>query len=287
MSDDGVRRLLEIMAALRDPERGCPWDREQDFASISRYTIEEAYEVADAIARGDLAELKDELGDLLFQVVFYAQMAREQGAFEFADVVAAINHKMLRRHPHVFGDERVADATAQTEAWERLKAAERRQRAGADTPPGVLDGVARALPALMRAEKLQKRAAKVGFDWETPAGVAAKIREELAELEQALATGESRGRLQEEMGDLLFSCVNLARHLGLDAEQSLRAGNDKFERRFRAMEGYLAAAGLDPATATPEALENAWEAVKGGDPAPGAEEETGHAGDHSDQHQEP
>ena len=257
----GIDRLLEIMAALRDPERGCPWDREQDFRSISRYTIEEAYEVADAIARGDLEELRDELGDLLFQVVFYAQMAREQGAFDFADVVSAINRKMVRRHPHVFGDERVADAAAQSEAWERLKAAERQDRAGAGGTTGRLDGVARALPALMRAEKLQKRAAKAGFDRGSPAGVVNRIRQGLDRLERALEEGAPPRQLQQGMGDLLFGCVDLARQLGLDAEQTLRDGNDRFERRFRALESLLDGNGGSLAGASREELEALWRQV--------------------------
>lgn len=228
--------LLMIMARLRDPQQGCPWDLEQDFATIAPYTLEEAYEVAEAIQRNDPAGLRDELGDLLFQVVFHAQMAKEKGWFDFADVAAAINTKMVRRHPHVFGDETVADAAAQTEAWEQHKARERAD--SSDSRPSALDGVTLALPALVRAQKIQRRASRVGFDWTEIADVVDKLSEELDELKQALQSREPLERVQEELGDLLFSGVNLARFLAADAESLLRSANDKFEARFRLVERF-------------------------------------------------
>lgn len=220
----GIARLTAIMARLRDPVTGCPWDVAQDFASIAPYTIEEAYEVADACQRGDMAGLRDELGDLLLQVVFHARMAEEAGAFALADVVAAICDKMERRHPHVFGD-----GSGGPDGWERIKAAE---RAAASPDRSALAGIALALPALSRAEKLQKRAARTGFDWPDPSGARAKIAEELAEVEAA-ASDAARA---EEIGDLLFATVNWARHLGIEPEAALRAASAKFERRFRMME---------------------------------------------------
>jgi nucleoside triphosphate diphosphatase len=241
-------RLADVMKKLRDPNGGCPWDLEQSFATIAPYTIEEAYEVADAIERGDMASLREELGDLLLQVAYHAQMAAEAGAFDLADVTAGIADKMIRRHPHVFGDVEVANAAAQTDAWEKLKAAEK-PRAGA------LDGVALGLPALMRAQKLQKRAARVGFDWPDAAGPRAKIDEELAEIAAAPADSQA-----EEVGDLLFAVVNYARHLGVDAEEALRAANAKFERRFGAME---AAAGTGFAGLDLDAKEALWQVAKG------------------------
>jgi ATP diphosphatase len=241
-----LRRLVAIMARLRDPERGCPWDREQDFASIAPYTIEEAYEVADAIARGDLAELKDELGDLLLQVVFHARMAEEAGAFDLADVTAAICAKMERRHPHIFGDMSAQTAAAVLANWEAIKAAEKPRAS-------VLDDVPLALPALTRAEKLQKRAARTGFDWPNAAGPRAKIAEELAELD---AAGDDDARA-DELGDLLFAVVNLARHLRIDPEAALRKANAKFEARFRAIESAPGFATLDP-----DAKEALWQAAK-------------------------
>ena len=237
-----IDQLLDVMAKLRDPETGCPWEVAQDFATIAPYTIEEAYEVADAIDNGDMAALKDELGDLLFQVVFYAQMAKEAGDFDFVAVVEAISDKMVRRHPHVFGDETIEGAEAQTHAWEELKRWERADN-GANPCASALDGVITALPALSRAFKLQKRAARVGFDWKTAAPVAAKVREELAEVEAEISAGDE-ARLRDELGDLLFCCVNLARKPGIDPETALRGGNAKFERRFRRMESLLAADGL-------------------------------------------
>ncbi|UUL83467.1 nucleoside triphosphate pyrophosphohydrolase [Sphingomonas qomolangmaensis] len=216
-----IERLTAIMARLRDPQHGCEWDLAQSFASIAPYTIEEAYEVADAIDRGDMIDLKDELGDLLLQVVFHSRMAEEAGAFALPDVVAAVSDKMARRHPHIFGD------AVDFPGWEQMKAAERHARADS----GALDGVALGMPALLRAEKLQKRAARVGFDWPDASGARAKIDEELAEVE-----GASPSEIEGEIGDLLFSVVNWARHQGVDPEAALRAANAKFERRFRAME---------------------------------------------------
>lgn len=237
-----IDRLLAIMARLRDRERGCPWDLEQDFGMIAPHTIEEAYEVADAIQRGDMADLKDELGDLLFQVVFHARMAEEAGHFAFSDVAKAISDKMVARHPHVFGESSIKTAEAQSEAWEGLKAKERAAKAEATgRAPGALDGVIAGLPALVRALKLQKRAARVGFDWPSPVEVQAKIREELAEIEAEMTAGGAHDRLEDEVGDLLFVCVNLARHLGVDPETALRRTNLKFETRFRRMEALAAA----------------------------------------------
>ena len=256
-----IQTLLEIMATLRDPRRGCPWDREQDFGSIAPYTIEEAYEVADAIDRDDLPDLCDELGDLLLQVVFHAQMAREIGAFDFGDVVAAISNKMLRRHPHVFGTESVANAEAQRVSWERLKAAERAER-GADL--SALAGVSLSLPALTRAGKLGKRAANVGFDWENAAGVAAKIQEELQEVIDAGKAGQPE-QIAEEIGDLLFACTNLARHYSVDPEQALRNASRKFERRFRHVEARVRDSDQGWQTLTPADLERLWLAAKSQD----------------------
>jgi len=261
MSDaDQLRRLLAIMARLRDPASGCPWDREQDFASIAPYTIEEAYEVAEAIAENDMAALKDELGDLLFQVVFHARMAEERGEFAFADVAAAIADKMLRRHPHVFGDAAIADAAAQTTAWEAHKAAERRTR-NADRLQSALDGVGLALPALTRAEKIQKRAARVGFDWPAAAPIFEKIEEEIGELRAELWAG-SKARIADELGDLLFAVANLARHLEVDPETALRNATRKFERRFRRVEALLAESGRTPADSTLDEMEAQWRRSK-------------------------
>jgi MazG family protein len=249
------------MQRLRDPEDGCPWDRDQTFATIAPHTIEEAYEVADAIQRGEMDELREELGDLLFQIVFYTQMAREQGYFDFQDVVAAITEKMLRRHPHVFGDEVIADADEQRRAWEQHKARERKAKKQQEVA-SQLDGVAAALPALSRAEKLQRRAAQVGFDWPEISGVFHKIWEELEEVTAEIEQGSDRDRLQEEIGDLLFACVNLARHAGVDAEAGLRQSNAKFVRRFQAIERKLAIEGRTLKEADLEEMDALWEQVK-------------------------
>jgi len=252
--------LLKIMVQLRDPEHGCPWDRGQDFSTIAPYTIEEAYEVADAIARGDMAALKDELGDLLFQVVFHARMAEERGLFGFEDVAAAIADKMERRHPHVFGDVRIDSAAAQGEAWEEHKAAERREHARQNgAAPSVLDGVALGLPALLRADKLQKRAARIGFDWPEARPVFDKLKEEITELESELQKPAELGALEDEMGDVLFAAANLARKLEIDPEAALRRATDKFERRFRRVETLAAERGSGGDL---DALDALWREVK-------------------------
>jgi nucleoside triphosphate diphosphatase len=258
-----ITDLLDVMTRLRDPDTGCPWDKEQTFTTIAPYTIEEAYEVADAIASGDMDQLEDELGDLLFQVVFYAQMSREAGGFDFDDVANRIATKMRDRHPHVFGsvDERTSEG--QTIAWETQKAQERDARAAKlGRKPSALDGVALALPALMRAQKLQKRAAREGFDWTDLAPVIAKIREELEEVEAEISVGSGANRLQDEAGDLIFACVNLARHLGIDAEVALRDANDKFDRRFRHVETGLEAEGKSLGEADLDEMEEHWIAAK-------------------------
>src|SRR5476649_2714681 len=257
-----LTRLLAVMAWLRDRQHGCPWDIDQTFRTIAPYTIEEAYEVADAIERDDMAALKEELGDLLLQVVYHAQMASEAKAFGFDDVAAAIADKMVDRHPHVFGDLKIADADAQTVSWEARKAAERTKKTGAESA-GALDGVARALPALLRAEKLQKRAARVGFDWKTIGPVIDKIDEELGELRVELDAGTvDPARSTAELGDVLFAVANLARHSKIDPEAALRSTNDKFERRFRYVEKRLAAQGRKPAEATLEEMEALWQEAK-------------------------
>ncbi|TMV06512.1 nucleoside triphosphate pyrophosphohydrolase [Ruegeria sediminis] len=257
-SDAGMERLLEIMRRLRDPKTGCPWDIEQDFATIAPYTIEEAYEVADAIEREAWDELKGELGDLLFQSVFHAQMAEEAGHFAFQDVVRAMSDKMVARHPHVFGDEsRDKSAEQQTHDWEAIKAAERKDKA----QKGALDGVAPNLPALLRAYKLQKRAARVGFDWPDASHVLAKITEEAAELEEARDTMDADA-LEDEFGDLLFVIVNLGRHLGVEPEAALRRTNAKFTRRFAKVEARLAARGRAPEQSTLEEMDSLWDEVK-------------------------
>ena len=251
-----LSRLADIMARLRDPVGGCPWDLAQDFATIAPYTIEEAYEVAEAIADGDMPELKKELGDLLFQVVFHSRLAEEAGHFTLDEVVAAVCDKMERRHPHIFGDGVAApDAIAQKADWESIKAAEREAAGTSIGPVSALDGVARALPALMRAEKLQSRAARVAFDWPDVAGVRAKVDEELEEFD----TAASDVHRAEEAGDLLFVVVNLLRRHGIDAEDALRAGNAKFERRFKAMEA-LAGAGFPQLTLDEQ--DGLWRQVK-------------------------
>ncbi len=258
----GIERLLAIMARLRDPAGGCPWDLEQDFASIAPHTIEEAYEVADAIERGDLESLRDELGDLLFQVVFHSRLAGELGEFVFEDVVDAICDKLTRRHPHVFAGALVDGAEAQTRAWERMKAVERREKGQGD---GALADIPAALPALTRARKLGRRASDAGFDWPDSTGPRAKIDEELAELDRA-TVGRDGTRMEAEMGDLLFSVVNLARHLDIDPETALRRANDRFSRRFQSVERELSALGLLPSTAGAALLDRLWTAAKAENP---------------------
>ncbi|PZR84781.1 MAG: nucleoside triphosphate pyrophosphohydrolase [Stutzerimonas stutzeri] len=265
-----IERLIEIMAALRTPGTGCPWDLEQDFASIAPYTIEEAYEVADAIARGDLVDLKDELGDLLLQVVFHARMAQEQGSFAFPDVVEAITTKLIRRHPHVFGDARDLSPAEVKALWGQIKAQEKadkaraRAEAGLPEPPearGVLAGVPTTLPSLTRAWKLQAKASTVGFDWNDARLVLDKIREETAEIDEALASGD-KAAIKEEIGDLLFVIANLARHVDADPEACLTAANAKFERRFAGIEAALEQDGRKPADASLDEMEALWQRVK-------------------------
>ena len=267
--NNGIGTLLAIMARLRDTDGGCPWDLEQTFETIAPYTIEEAFEVADAIDRSDHGGLKNELGDLLLQVVFHAQMASERGLFDFDAVCEAICEKMLRRHPHVFGEAEASDKAAVTRSWERIKAAERQVEASAAThsdtaaPPSALDDIALRLPTLMRAQKLQRRAAGLGFDWPDARAVLAKLAEEVAEIEAEMAAGGEHARLTDELGDLLFTCVNLARKLGVDGESALRHANAKFERRFRALEALLDdTARQHRRTANLDELEALWRAVK-------------------------
>jgi ATP diphosphatase len=260
-----ISRLLEIMAALRDKEHGCPWDVQQDFATIAPYTIEEAYEVADAIASGDMADLCDELGDLLLQPVYHAQMAAEAGLFSFGDVVEAITTKLIRRHPHVFGDADARAAGAAKGFWEDAKAKEKAARAadGRDVPDGLLDGIPAGLPALIRAHKLQAKASTVGFDWNDARLVIAKLREEIGEVETELARPEVvREAVADEVGDLLFAVVNLARHLKVDADQALRSTNIKFQRRFKSIERALAAEGRSPKDASLDEMEALWQRAK-------------------------
>lgn len=266
---DGIGRLLAIMARLRDADGGCPWDLEQTFETIAPYTIEEAFEVADAIDRGDHNGLKSELGDLLLQVVFHAQMASERDLFDFDAVCEAICEKMLRRHPHVFGDVWGADKASVTRSWERIKAAERQAEASAAAlldaaaMPSALDDITKRLPTLMRAQKLQRRAAGLSFDWPDARSVLAKLAEEVDEIEAEMAAGGEPGRLTDELGDLLFTCVNLGRKLGVDGETALRHANAKFERRFRALEALLDdAARQHRRTASLDELEALWQAVK-------------------------
>jgi nucleoside triphosphate diphosphatase len=258
-----IERLLWVMACLRDPDGGCPWDLEQDFSTIAPYTVEEAYEVADAIARGDLDHLEGELGDLLLQVVYHAQMAKEAGLFDFDEVAARIADKMIRRHPHVFGTADVEDARTQSRAWEAAKAREREDKAAAQGERHrLLDDVPLALPALVRAAKLQKRAARVGFDWPQPAQVLDKVEEEIAELRAELNEQADVARLAGEIGDLLFAAVNLARHLGVDGEAALRLTNAKFERRFGKIEDALHARGQRLEDASLDEMEALWQQAK-------------------------
>jgi len=258
-----IDRLLAIMARLRHPTHGCPWDRAQTFGTIAPYTIEEAYEVAEAIETADHGALREELGDLLFQVVFHARLAEEAGLFAFEDVAAAIADKMERRHPHVFGDAPPTSAESLRADWETAKARERAAKAaGTGKPVSVLDGVGTALPALSRAAKIQERAARVGFDWPDVDGVLAKIDEELAEIREAIASGAPSARVREELGDILFSCVNLARRLAAEPEGTLREASRKFEARFRAMETALARSGKALQDASLAELEAEWSRVK-------------------------
>jgi ATP diphosphatase len=259
-SSKHVDRLLEIMAALRDPESGCPWDIEQNFKTISAYTIEEAYEVADAIERGDMHDLKGELGDLLFQVVYHAQMANEQDTFNFADVVAAINDKLVRRHPHVFGEDKVKDMQALHDAWEKHKRMERKEKSPANI--SLLDGIASTMPALRWSSKLQKRAAHHGFDWDSVAPVFDKLQEEITELEAEIGHDDNHDRIADEMGDILFACVNLSRHLDVNPEQALRDSNSKFISRFHVVEQLLQEDGRIMDDCSVEELEGYWQKAK-------------------------
>jgi ATP diphosphatase len=254
-----IDRLLAVMAKLRDPNGGCPWDVEQNFATIAPYTIEEAYEVADAIERNDMSELREELGDLLFQVVFHARMAEEAGMFDFHAVAGDLADKMIRRHPHVFGDKAIADADAQTEAWEAHKAAERASKG----PSSALDNVPVNLPALTRAQKLQKRAGRVGFDWKAPLPALDKVEEEVSELRQELsAPSIDTARMEDEIGDLLFALVNVARLANVEAETALRRASAKFERRFRRVEALLAERGTTPEKSTLAEMDALWDKAK-------------------------
>ena len=259
-----INQLLEIMASLRHPETGCPWDIKQTFETIVPYTLEEAYEVADSIERGQMDELKDELGDLMFQVVFYSQLAKEQKLFEFDDVIKAINNKLVRRHPHVFAGEQYENEKTLNEAWEKSKALERDEKAETKQA-SILEGVAKALPALKRSQKLQKRAAREGFDWPTIEPVFEKIEEEIQEVKQAMQE-KDRQAVFEEVGDLLFACVNLARHLKVDAEESLRYGNSKFEKRFSYIEEKLSSEAKTFQQCDLEELESYWQEAKSKEP---------------------
>lgn len=257
-----VARLLSIMQQLRDPEGGCPWDLQQNFASIVPYTIEEAYEVADAIEQGDMKEVQDELGDLLFQVVFYAQLGKEQGDFDFEAIAKSISDKLVRRHPHVFGEQNSRDAGQVKQQWEQIKQQERRDK-GQDNDTSILAHIPAGLAPLVKAEKLQKRCAKVGFDWPEVSQVVDKIHEEIDEVQQELAQAVlNRPAVQEEVGDLLFAVVNLARHLNVNPEQALRQANNKFEQRFRGVEQILRQQALPVEQASLEQMEAAWQQVK-------------------------
>jgi len=262
-NSEQIERLIDIMAALRHPTTGCPWDVQQTFATIAPYTIEEAYEVADAITRGDLQDLKDELGDLLLQVVFHARMAEEQQQFNFNDIAESISDKMIRRHPHVFGTDGADTADAVKVSWESIKAAERHEKNhGTDAPPSALAGVAMALPALQRAEKLSKRAARVGFEWPAISMVFDDIREELAELEAEIGDTPDSDRLEDEMGDLLFCIANLARTLKVDPEAALRRTNDKFTRRFHHVEACVEQSGRRIEDVPLQELDGYWDSAK-------------------------
>ncbi len=272
-----ISRLIEIMAALRTPGSGCPWDLEQDFSTVAPYTIEEAYEVADAIERGDFDDLRDELGDLLLQVVFHARMAEEQGLFDFGGVVLAITEKLVRRHPHVFGDAGSLGTEEVNALWERIKTQEKAERAARRSHAALesvtLGGVPGNLPALTRALKLQQKAGKVGFDWNDPHAVLAKIREEADEIEAALASGAIQDATSE-VADLMFAVVNLARHLGADPEATLREANRKFERRFRYIEEALSATGKTPSQSTLDEMDALWNEAKRREQGPQIEDPT-------------
>ena len=259
-----MNQLLEIMKSLRNPDSGCPWDIEQKFSTIAPYTIEEAYEVADAIAREDMDELCSELGDLLFQVVYHSQMADEQGLFSFRDVTENINEKLIHRHPHVFGESEVTDAASQSLAWEAIKAQERSEKQGkAGQEQGLLNGINQAMPALARAQKLQSRAATVGFDWNETQTVLDKIKEELAEVEEEInSETQNAEKIEGEIGDLLFTCVNLARHFHIDSESAVRRTNRKFEKRFAYIEHSLRDQGTDMRDATLELMDKLWDEAK-------------------------
>ncbi|KRA48296.1 nucleoside triphosphate pyrophosphohydrolase [Devosia sp. Root635] len=261
-----IARLIEIMAALRNPVGGCPWDLEQDFSTIRHYTIEEAYEVADAIERQDFPDLREELGDLLLQPIYHAQMASEAGHFDIGDVIYAITDKLIRRHPHVFGDADAGNSAASERRWEAIKAQERAAKAArkGDTAPSILDDVPNVLPALARAEKLTKRAAKVGFDWPDFAAVKAKVDEELAEVAEARASGDADA-VREEIGDLLFAVANLARHAGVDAEAALRDANYKFTHRFHHVEARCREDGIEPKSAGLERMDGYWNEIRAAD----------------------
>ena len=249
-----IQELVDIMSALRDPETGCPWDRQQTMESIIPYTLEEIYELVDALERNNMEDVRDELGDLLFHVIFYSQMASESGSFGFADVIAGVCDKLKRRHPHVFSGQQVDTIEDVKSNWEKIK---REERAG-----DYLDNIAKALPAMLRAEKLQKRAAQVGFDWDKPAPVLAKVEEEVSELKQEMAAAQTRSRLQSELGDVLFAAVNLARHLDVNPEIALREANNKFEQRFRFIQTTLEEEGQDLETASTEKMEELWDQAK-------------------------
>jgi ATP diphosphatase len=261
-TEEPIKRLISIMALLRDPEKGCPWDVEQTFSSIAPHTIEEAYEVADAIEQNDMPALVDELGDLLLQVVFHSRIAEEDAIFSFDDVADAICKKLVRRHPHVFADADIKTKDAQTRSWENLKSEERELKIDGNALHSALDGVTIALPALTRALKLQKRAAHVGFDWQEAKDVLPKFDEEFKELAVEMATDAGQERLQDELGDLLFTCVNLSRKLGIDPETALRSGNAKFERRFKSVEAMLAAEGKAPEFSNLQEMDLLWDKVK-------------------------
>jgi len=264
-----IDSLLELMESLRNPRSGCPWDREQTISSIIPFTIEEVHELAEAVGTNDPGAIRDELGDLLFHIVFCSRIAEESGYFNFREVVTSLEKKLKRRHPHVFGNEKMPDAKRQTVAWERIK---RRERQSANPgEQGLLDGISKALPALLYANKLQRRAAGVGFDWTAPDAVIAKVEEETAEIRQALQGPVDKKELEEEIGDLLFSCVNLARHLEIDAEAALRSANRKFQRRFAYIESVLAGQGHTLEESTPDEMENLWNEAKASE-----QDSTGH-----------